>query len=222
MTRTLNSPITAQRGEFSYLYEINHAGGVIRVTNATSDIVALGQTWTAVGGALVHTNAPDTPDGRSQGTDLRLWGVDQTIISAIQNNVFRGQLLRIYLIHFDPDTGVASTPDLIFQGRQNGDFTVSETRDFASVESGGRVEVRTRITADLASVNNRMSVRCNVPSHEEMLRRAGTATPDDKFFARVAAIMDKDVYWGTPGPSNRSYGGGYVPGTDGGDRRNWW
>lgn len=210
MTRPINSPIGDQRGEFVYLYEINHSGGILRLTNASRDITTLTFLWTALGGRLIHNGAPDTGSNKAQGIELELFGVDQTIISAIQNNQFRGRLIRIYLLHFDVSTGVQDTPDLIFQGRQNGDYTVREDRDFESPESGGSVSVRTRISADLAEINIKKSIRCNVSSHEEFLRRSGQASPSDDFFSRVQSLMGKDIFWGQPTPQNPRVGPGGV------------
>ncbi len=209
MARTLNSPIGDQRGEFTYLYEINHSGGIIRVTNSSSDIVALTFTWLALGGSLIHDEAPDVADRKAQSVELSLFGVTQTIIAAIQANQFRGRLIKIYVVHFDPDTGVIDTPDLIFQGRQNDDWKIIESRDNEDVKSGGLVTVTTRISADLSSINSIQSIRCNVHNHEEFLRRSGVGAPDDKFFARVPTIMNLDIYWGTSTPS------------DSGDRLPW-
>ena len=200
MARTINSPVGDVRGELVYLYEINHSGGIIRLTNSSSDIVALTFTWTSVGGSLLHGMVPDLSDRRGQAVELSLYGVDQTVISAIQANQFRGRLIRIYLLHFDPDTGVQDTPDLIFRGRQNGDYEISEDRDPESTVSGGVVTVKTRISADLSAVNIRVSCRANVHSHEEFLRRSGVASPDDKFFERVPTIMSKEIFWGTHNP----------------------
>tara|TARA_R110000851_G_scaffold203781_2_gene355679 strand:- start:1313 stop:1972 length:660 start_codon:yes stop_codon:yes gene_type:complete len=200
MARTINSPITDERGEVVYLYEINHSGGVLRYTNSTADVTALTFTWTAIGGAMIHSGATESSDRRSQGVQLRLFGVDQSITSSIQSNQFRGQVIKIYLLHFDPDTGVQDTPDLIFQGRQNSDFRVKETRNFDNPDSGGTVTVTTRVSADLSSINTKVSVRCNVHSHEEMMRRSGVGAPDDKFFIRVSSIMGKNIYWGSFAP----------------------
>ena len=199
MTRTLNSDISAERAEFAFLYEINHSGGVIRMTNASRDVVALGETWTAVGGSLLQGSVPDVADRKAQGVSLELFGVSQTIIALIQINQFRGRNVLIYLIQADPDTGEFTDPDLIFRGRQNSDYKIVEERDFESSESGGTVSVKTRISADLSQINNAMSCRSNVPSHQEFLRRAGLAT-DDEFFSRVITIMNTSVFWGTADP----------------------
>lgn len=203
MARSLNSPVGDQVGEFYFLYEIEHSGGAspLRVTNAPGDVTALSQIWTAVGGILFHDGSPETTDRKGQGADLTLWGVDQTIIQQIQNNQFRGRMIRIYLYH------PPNTPDPVFIGRQNDDYRITETRDLESNDqSSGRVEVTTRITADIASINQRVSTRCNVHSHEDFLRRAGVVSPDDKFFERLPAIVDKDIYWGSPTPEYPRWG----------------
>ena len=197
--RTLNSEIDAERAEYAFLYELNHSGGVIRMTNASRDVIALGETWTAVGGSLLQGAVPDVADRKAQGVDLELFGVSQTIIALIQINQFRGRNVLIYLIMADPDTGEFGDPDLIFRGRQNSDYKVTEDRDFESTESGGTAKVRTRISADLSQINSAISCRSNVPSHQEFLRRAGIAT-DDEFFSRVSTIMNKTIFWGTADP----------------------
>jgi len=125
--------------------------------------------------------------------------VSQTIIALIQINQFRGRNILIYIIFADPDTGEFGDPDLIFRGRQNNDYKVTEERDFESTESGGTAKVKTRISADLSQINSAISCRSNVPSHQEFLRRAGIAT-DDEFFSRVITIMNKTVFWGTSDP----------------------
>ena len=204
MTRVLNSPVGDERSEFTYLYEIFHSGGVVRLTNASRDVEALTFTWTAVGGALLQGPVPDVADRKAQGVELSLFGVSQTIISLIQNNQFRGRLVQIYLIHADPDTGVFGVPDLIFRGRQNSDYKIKEDRDHDSTGSGGTVTVKTRVSSDLAAINSKISCRCSVPSHEEFLRRAGVGSPDDKFFDRVLSIMGTSVFWGSENPEKPS------------------
>lgn len=201
MTRTQNSPVADVRGEFVYLYQIEHSGGILRLTNSSAAIVALSETWTAVGGGLVHGPVRETDDRRGQGVILTLSGVDQTIVSAVLTNNFRGFPLLIYLLHFDPDTGAQDTPDLISHGRQNSDFKFHETRDPSSQASGGRVTVTTRISADLAEINQIVSIRCSVDNHQEMIRRSGVASPTDTFFERVTSLMNKPVFWGTDSPT---------------------
>ncbi len=202
MARTLNSPISDQRGELVYLYEIHHDGGgsPLRLTNSNSDITALTFVWSATGGRLIHGGAPEVTDRRGAGVEITLYGVDQTIVQQIQNNQFRGQVFRIYMLHFDPDTGVQDTPDLIFLGRQNGDYKGKTSRDPESTESGGQLTLSTRISADLAAVNQIVSVRTNVHSHQEMLRRSGVASPTDTAFERVLSIQNQEIRWGDSPP----------------------
>lgn len=196
MTRTLNSPVDDVRAEFVYLYELVHSGGVIRLTNASMTITALSETWSALGGRLLHGNIQESTDRRSQGVELTLYGVDQTVISTILSSNFRGHPFKIYILFFDTETGVQNTPDLLTEGRQNSDFTIVENRDPESIESGGSIEVSTRITADLSEIDTIVSIRCSVASHEEMIRRSGVVGPDDKFFSRVGSLVNADIKWG--------------------------
>lgn len=219
MTRTLNSPVGDVRSEFAYLYELVHSGGTIRLTNASMDIIALTFTWTAVGGGLIHGNIQESVDRRSHGVELSLYGVDQTIISVILNNNFRGHPFKIYLIHFDPDTGVQDTPDLLVEGRQNSDFTISPDRTPEDQTTGGSVNVTTRITADLAELNQMMSLRCSVASHEEMIRRSGVGAPSDKFFERIASLANIEISWGEDTSSGGYYQGGEPTGRKARPRR---
>ena len=149
--------------------------------------------------ALLHGSPVEVGDRKAQGVELRLYGVNQQIISAIQNNQFRGYMAKVYLLHYNPDTGVANTPDLLFQGRQNSDYKVTESRDHTSTDSGGTVTVSTRITGDVALMNRKVSTRANVPSNQDMLRRK-SLTATDTFFSRVASLAGKDIYWGTGEP----------------------
>ena len=196
MTRTINATgYDDQRAEFVYLYELRYSSGTLFLTNASADIVVLGQTWDSTNGHIVHEPTSEQGDSRAQGVSLDLFGVDQSIISVILANNFRGRLARIYLMHFDPDTGVAQTPDLIWQGRQMGDYEIEEDRD-SDISGGGSVRVTTTIASSLSVLNVVSSVRANVVSHREMLRRGGLAVVD-KFFERVPAIMSRELLWGT-------------------------
>lgn len=202
MTRTLNATTYGnQRREFIYLYALDYSGGSLYFTTGPADVVFDSNTYQAVGGAILHEPIPETADRKAQGITLNLFGVDQTVIAAILLNQFRGHDCRIYIQHYDPDTGVAETPDLIWRGQQDGDYKITENRD-----DDGRtqsVSVSTRVTSAMAVTNVMRSVRSNISSHQEMLRRAGLSTTD-LFFGRVATLADKNIYWGTEAPDPAS------------------
>lgn len=198
MSRTL--PFTAhesQRVEFAYLYELNYSGGTLYLTNAPHDISWDGNTWVSLGGNLVHEAVQEDPNTGVQEVILNLFGVDQTIISSILSNNFRGRIARIYIVYFDPDTGVMATPYMIAQGPQMGDYEIRENRQEIE-DSGGVVEVSATIASPLARQKVLRSVRTNVTSHNEMLRRAGLST-GDQFCSRVNTLQGKKIYWGTEG-----------------------
>lgn len=212
MTRTVDATSYAdQRAEFVYLYDLEYSDGWLYLTNAAADIDANGVTYSAVGGNLIHEAAQETEDQRSQGVDLTLFGVDQTIISQVLTARFRGYRARIWLYGTNLETAaVEGGPHLIFRGLQLSDYSVTEDR----AEDGGKVEVKTRLSSKLGAVNMRRGVRANPDSHNEMLRRAGVASPSDTAFDRVLTLMNRPIYWGTDAPDVTT--GGTNGGDDGG------
>lgn len=219
MTRTVSaSDYNAQRAEFVYLYDLEYSGGWVYLTNGAADIVANGNTYQAVGGALTHSAIEETEDARGQGVELYIDGVDQTIISTILSNNFRGRKARIYLMTVNPETGaVSGTPWMIFRGLQMSDYRISETRN----PEGGTVTISTRLSSALGAVDLVRSVRSNPQSHNDMLARAGVVSPNDTLFYRVISLMNERIYWGVDGPADGSgispNRGGTGPGNMGGE-----
>ena len=205
MTRTLNSPVGDQRGEYVYLYEFRYSGGDVFINSGSTDILFGGDTYIASLGLVAHDTIIETSDRAAQQLRVQMGGVDQSIISTVLTNNFRGYPVFISLVHFDPDTGVIDTPDLLFVGRQNGDYVVTE--EHSPDDSTQSVVIETRFKSALGSLSNINSVRSNSLSHQEMLRRGGIAATADKFFERVASIERKQVYWGQPTPAGRWSGG---------------
>lgn len=216
MTRTLNSPVDEQSSEYCYLYELDYSGGTLYITNFSGDLSYGGNTYEALGGNLIHEPINETEDRKAQGITLKLFAVDQTVISTILNNQFRNYEARIYLVHFDA-SGVMQTPDLVWKGRQYGDYQGTEDRDY---EGGGACTLQIKIASPLNYLDIPNGVRCNVNSHNEMLRRAGQSIdPLDDFFIRIPSISGVNIYWGTETPTTPSwsrYGG---PGNAGSSTR---
>lgn len=206
MSRSLNSPVDNERSEYVYLFDIEYSGGTIYLNTGSTDIDYGGNTYVAASGTLIHDSIEETSDRKAQQVRLQLWGVDQSIISTILSENFRGRSVVIRLLHIDPDTGVIGTPDELFIGKQNGDYTVRENRDETGAVTG-TVTVETRIKSAIGSLYNTNSVRSNVLSHQEMLRRAGISPTNDTMFERVPDLVATSISWGVPVP-HQSIGGG--------------
>jgi hypothetical protein len=194
MPRTLGpgfaAAIAAEQGEFVHLLEITFSGGPIRLTTGTQQITWNAVNWQAVGGLLEFGGVEETADQRAQGVELRLSGVDQTIIAALLSSNQRGRTVRIWRAALDPVLGtVKDSPLLLFEGLQLEGYAVQEDRD----HKGGTVSIRTRVVGYLALERVR-GIVANLVSHQHHF--AG-----DLFFQHTASLGRRMIYWGTRAPA---------------------
>jgi hypothetical protein len=191
MTRNLTAGIvTAIEGdnaEFVHLVALDFSGGTFYITTAAQDISWSSQTWTAVGGALVVGNVEESSDASGQGIDLQLSGVDQTILSALLSNDFRGRTCQVYRAHLDTSTGtIIADPVLLFEGLQLSPYEVTERTD--ATKGGGTVTIKTRIKGRMG-VDRTRGIWSNLASHQHFY-----AT--DTFWQNAAALANKEITWG--------------------------
>lgn len=192
MTRTLTSgmqtAVAADQAALCHLIQMETSGGTVRMTTAPVDLSWDSQTWTGIGGAMVFNAVVETSDERQSGVELHLSAVDQTVMAAILNNHFRGQTLKIWMVHIDPDAGtIIADPLLLFQGFQNSGWRMSEQREEEG--GGGSATLVTRIVSRLAELAQSRGIKCNVTSHQQYFS-------GDTFFQNVPDITGKVVVWG--------------------------
>jgi hypothetical protein len=200
--------IAADEGvEFVHLIEINFSGGPARIHTGAVDLDWNGFSWQAVGGALELGAVEETMDGGAQGVELRLSGVDQTVLSLLLGESFRGRDVAVWRAHLDQTTGeVVGTPLLLFQGPQLEPYTVEEQRG----RTGNTVRISTRFSS-LLSLRNVRGIRSNVTSHSHYF-------PGDTFFQHTSSLANRKIYWGSSTPRSGTPGGGV--GWGGGDDNN--
>lgn len=216
MTRELTSgqqaAIQAETGTVVYLLELKFWTGSseteVRLATAGDDINAdpdgTGEvTFQGSGGWLSWGGAQETARERAQGTRIRLSGVEQTIISALLNNSFRGREARIW--RATVTDGSVSDTLLIFRGRQLGDYSITETP--GSHEGPATVDIETRVRSRLADLRQSKPVRTNQRSHNAMLARAGLST-GDTYFQNVPNLPGRRIFWGTNAPDEATTSGG--------------
>lgn len=186
--------------EFVHLLELNFASGAIRLCTAAQDIFWNFQTWEAIGGLLEMGGIEETTDGKGQGVDLKLSGVDQTVLSVLLSSQYRGRAVKLWRAHLDSTTGLlGGEPLLLFQGLQLSPYTIEETREFG----GGTVTVSTRVSGYFG-VERVRGIQSNLMSHQHHF--AG-----DTFFKNTALLANVKIHWGTQAPlhvGNRSGRGG--------------
>lgn len=205
LTAAMQTALAAEEGYADvWLLELTSSASTLRFTSASEDQKWDGQTWTAVGGAMRFDNPGETDDLVGQSYRVSLGGVDQTVISSLLSNDYRGQASKLYFGQILVSTGVVVVdPIEVFTGLVNESWSVSEEpgRDGRA----GTVKVSTTVVRELARFGQHIAVRTNVQSHRDMLDRAGLGVTDT-FFKRVPGIVGKVIMWG--GAPVRVGGGG--------------
>lgn len=175
----------------------------VRLTDAISDLsidVGSGaETWTGTGLLLSIGAVDESADLDAPGIDIAFDGVNQSIISVIANNQFRGRAITIWRVWLDPATGLIKSPGTgpvqIFDGYQNEPYSISES----FTEQPDVVAVSTRAVGAISRITKLRSVKTNLTSHREMLEAAGLSF-SDTFFQHVPGLEGKEIYWGRDEP----------------------
>lgn len=214
MTRPINAAALAamksESAEFVHLLEFTFSGGAVRLNTGAQDLDWNGFTWEAVGGLLQFGGVQETSDMSSQGVDVQLSGVDQTVLSVLMTNAFRGRQAKIYRAHLDRATGlVVDSPLLLFQGLQLSPYTVEE--DQAS--TGSTVQISTRLVG-FFGVDRVRGIVSNLASHQQYFN-------GDLFFQHTSALDTTNIYWAQApvggkavkksGPGSPGTRGNYTP-----------
>ena len=217
LSATLLSEIGAEHNTSTHLLEFTYWDGAAQqtlyYTTASQDITTSGvtnipdATWIALGfpgggSALALSEARETSRSASQGVTLRLDGVDQTIVSILLNNQFRGQPAKIYRLYLDESAGTPIGGLLVWSGLQNDDYRIDESRP-QDTDEPGTVTIQTKVVSFTAKMQESQPVATNTVSHNSMLDRAGLST-GDTFFQNVTEITDREIFWGAEGPAEES------------------
>lgn len=190
-------PMEAQI-EMVHLIEANFSGGSLYLSTGAADLSWNDREWEAIGGLLTFEGIQESAQGtRESGVQFQLAGVDQSIISVLLTNNFRGRPVRVWRAYLDRTLGkVYGTPLLLFEGLQLAPYEVTEERS----RERGSVVIKMQAVGVLA-VNKIRGIATNLTSHQHVF-------PGDTFFQNVAALANLHVYWGTTAPTFIGAGGG--------------
>lgn len=179
--------MAAESAEFVHLLEFTFSSGTVRLSTGAQDLSWNSQMWEAVGGLLSFGGVEETNDMRSQGVEVSISGVDQTVLSSLLNNSYRGRTVKIYRAHLNRSTGkLVGDPLLLFQGLQVSPYNVEEER---SSRSGGTVKISTRVVG-LLGVPRQRGIQASLASHQHYFN-------GDVFFQHVSNLANRKIYWGT-------------------------
>jgi hypothetical protein len=187
--------VAAATAEFVHLVELEFSTGTVRLTTGAQDVDWAGETWQAVGGALDIGGVEETGDGKGQGVDVRLSGVDQSILAVLLSAQYRGRPVHIYRAHWSSVSGqLIGDPILLHRGLQLAPYTVEEQQD----RDGGTVTISTRLSGPLA-LSRLRGVMTSLVGHQHFY-------PGDTFFRHSASLANEKVYWGTAVPATHTGG----------------
>lgn len=191
MVRTLTSgmqtAIAAQGSEIAHLLVMVFDGGTVRLTDAAHDIDYGGNTYTAFGGLLRFEAIQESPDFDSQGLDLEIDGVDQTIIAELLADKYIGRLATLYRVHFGADGLIVSDPVTLFVGYMNNAWEVEEK---FTPDGVGYCTVKTRFSSPMAKFDQWRGIRADTQSHQHAI---GDDT--DTFMRHIAALPEGNIGW---------------------------
>jgi hypothetical protein len=199
LTTATAAAIAAERGGFIHLIEVDSSSGALRLATAAQDIAWDGETWTGAGGVLDIGAVQEVGDADSPGVDLTLSGVDQAIIADLLGAHVRGRVATLWRARLGADGSVVADPvkDMLFTGYLNSDWSIEETRDERSAV--GTVTIKTQVVARGALLQQTRVLTSAPDSLNAMLARLdlSPSAVGDTFFATVASITGRTIYWGT-------------------------
>lgn len=205
---TLISEVEAENAEQVILLELTFFDGAstseTRLTTASTDIDAtvdsVLRTFTGAGGLVTWGGQSEGSD-RKAGVEVRLSGVDSSIISTLLSNFFKGQPAQMWIAWLNPSTGqIIDSPYKVFRGFQLEEYRLTE--DWGEGEEAGQASIRTTL-ASRRRLTERVRILPTVVSHNRMLERAGLST-GDTFWDVLPSIVGKEIFWGRPNPDPAS------------------
>lgn len=206
-----------------YLFEIVFHDGTsevfTRVCSASRPIThdadgdGTAETYDAAGKLLEWSGERETEESRGQGVRMRLGGVDQSVMSTLLQNDFRGRRVRIWRAVLDKPTGTVDEAMLVHRGLQLEPYEIREKVPEGQDEVSAEIE--TRSVSRVNALQRTNAVRTNRRSHEAMLNRAGI-TEADTGLSYVKQIAGKRIFWGSEAPDPAASGDGGGGGGGGG------
>lgn len=189
LSNSLITDLESNVAEVVHFLEINYSGSTLEWSTASADLTWNSTTWTAIGGAITIDPLPESTGVNDQGASLTLSGVDQTIVSALLGNNFRGRNVNIWLVHLDDTVSIIGSPIRMFRGFQNSNWQIEETRSHGDNKT---VRVTTNIQSRLVDKKNPQGIQQNKNAHQN----AHSDFSSDLFFEFIQNLPDKNLDWG--------------------------
>jgi hypothetical protein len=188
LTAQVQAILSGPNAEAVYLMQFEFSGTTLRITTHVDDISWNGQTWTGIGGTITFTSVDETTDDKGQGVEMKLSGVDTSIVAILMAQNYVGRKVSVWKAYIDFGA-IEPDPILLFVGVMNSGFEIEESMD----AQPPTVTITGRIVSRLALLDQERGFRCNLQSHQHVFS-------DDSFFQNVALLPLTPIYWGTGFP----------------------
>jgi len=187
--------------ERTFLIKFDFSSGPLFLTTGSRDILWLGQVYTATGGGLQVGAVEESGDLKGQGVDFVLSGVDQSLLSTLLTQNYRGREVKAWQALLDPNTGVIVDVIQLFGGLQLDSYLIEEKHARGQPITA---TIRTRGRHRL-STNEFRGIRSSEHGHQQY-------HANDTFYQHAPSLANKKLYWGTTAPltigTGRGGGGG--------------
>lgn len=207
MARSLSESMAAEiierRGESCYLLELQFSGGTLYLTSAAQDISWNSHTWQALGGLLEIDPSGESIDEEGQGVEVRLTGVDLTIMAVLLSESYRGRLAKVYYARFDRGTNLVLRSEELGHAAWTPLALQSVTADGAADQYGGMVlDKLVESTANAAHlVRQAVTVTAGARLWASVVIRAAERTKGQFYIDNAAFTARMGVTFDTAVPS---------------------
>jgi len=191
--------IALENAQRIHLLELEFSGGTVYLCDAAQNVTVGAQSYTALGGLIEVGDVEETRDDKGQGLELALSGVDQSIVSVLLTNFYRGRACRLYRVYLSAAGTVIGDRILLFPGLMNEAWTITGTRDEGL--GAGTVRITTRVVSRLAGMGGQVrGIRTNIVSHQRHFT-------GELFFQHVSGVAARinGVRWPGTGTGNSGW-----------------
>jgi hypothetical protein len=196
LSATLKAILAGSSFSVRTLARLDLASGLYRVCDGEDNLVWGGNTYIALGEALVLNPGAQTADGRGQGSTLSLSGSDPALLNTFFNETYRGRNAELALLFFDPATNQPLEEVLLASGKME-----VVTHSLAPSKPGEPDKpVMATLTMSLTSASSEME-RAGVRTRSDTDQRTHRDSSDG-FFRDVMTAGKSEIIWGRDGTSS--------------------
>jgi hypothetical protein len=181
LSDSMLAAVAAQNVAPAFICTMDFASGFLRVWSGVGDLVWNGQLYIGAGIYGGVSEIEETKKASANGLQLSLTGIPSAMVALALTENYRGRRVYLWLALFDPVTGnMLADPTRVFAGRM----------DTMKIADNGSVSTVTMTCESRLIDLERARERRYTHEDQQAL------FPGDKGLANVAALQNKEVFWG--------------------------